>query len=69
MKRVIISDLHIGSKYYKEEELLAFLTDIEYDELILVGDIIDFIRVPIFTERAGKIMNAVDYSKDVYYSW
>ena len=67
MKRIIISDLHIGSKYYKGELLIEFLREIEYDELILAGDIIDFIRVPLFNERAKKIAESIDFSKKIIY--
>lgn len=67
MKRVIISDLHIGSKFYKSKELLKFLKNEYYDELILAGDIIDFIKIPIFTQRCLEIAKAIDYSKKVVY--
>jgi UDP-2,3-diacylglucosamine pyrophosphatase LpxH len=63
MKRVIISDLHIGSKYSKEKELLEFLNLIECDELILAGDIIDFIKVPSFTEQSGALFKILDNFK------
>jgi len=67
MKRIIISDTHIGSKYYKEEELLDFLRTVEYDQIIFGGDIIDFIRVPEFTAKVADIVDAIDFSKDVIY--
>ena len=67
MKRVIISDLHIGSKFYKSEELLKFLKSEYYDELILAGDIIDFIKIPVFTARCLEILKAVDYDKKIIY--
>jgi UDP-2,3-diacylglucosamine pyrophosphatase LpxH len=67
MKRIIISDLHIGSKFYKSEELLKFLKSERYDELILAGDIIDFIKIPTFTEQCLEIISAVDYSKKIIY--
>jgi UDP-2,3-diacylglucosamine pyrophosphatase LpxH len=67
MKRIVISDIHIGSRYYKGDLLVDFLKKQEYDELILAGDIIDFIRVPLFTARAIEIANAIDFSKDIYY--
>ncbi len=67
MKRIVISDIHIGSRYYKGELLIEFLKNEEYDELILAGDIIDFIRVPLFTSRAIEIAEAIDFSKDIYY--
>lgn len=40
-KKVFISDLHIGSRGCKHEEILSFLKSIKTDELYLVGDIID----------------------------
>ena len=67
MKRIIISDLHIGSKFYKEEELISFLKSIEYDQLILAGDIIDFIKIPIFTARTAELVRSIDFSKDILY--
>tara|TARA_A100001515_G_C4550726_1_gene203327 strand:+ start:334 stop:993 length:660 start_codon:yes stop_codon:yes gene_type:complete len=60
MKRVVISDLHIGSKYSKEEKLIEFLQSLECDELILAGDIIDFIKVPSFTEHSGALFKLLD---------
>ena len=67
MKRVIISDTHIGTKFYKSDELLKFIQSCEYDELILAGDIIDFIKIPVFTERCMEIINAIDYDKKIIY--
>jgi|TARA_R110001583_G_scaffold16234_34_gene66441 UDP-2,3-diacylglucosamine pyrophosphatase LpxH len=67
MKRIIISDIHIGSKSYCGKELIHFLRNIEYDQLILAGDIIDFIKIPSFTKNAIDIFEAIDYSKDIVY--
>jgi UDP-2,3-diacylglucosamine pyrophosphatase LpxH len=67
VKRVIISDTHIGSKFYKSFDLLEFIKSEEYDQLILAGDIIDFIKVPVFTERCMEIINSIDYNKEVIY--
>jgi len=41
MKTLIMSDLHIGSKGCKTEEILKLLKDESFDRYILVGDIID----------------------------
>lgn len=60
MKRVIISDTHIGTKFYRSDKLLKFLQSVEYDELVLAGDIIDFIKIPVFTERCMEILDAID---------
>ena len=68
MKRVIISDTHIGTRFYRSDKLLAFLKTEEYDELILAGDIIDFIKVPVFSERCMEILDAIDCeNKNVIY--
>jgi len=67
MKRIVVSDTHIGSKFYKSEQLLSFLKSESYDELILAGDIIDFIKIPIFTERCLEIISAVNYNKKIIY--
>jgi len=67
MKRVIISDTHIGSRFYKAEELLAFLEREEFDQLILAGDIIDFIKIPTFTERCMRILAAIGKNKEIIY--
>ena len=67
MNRIIISDTHIGTKFYRSEQLLNFLESAEYDELILAGDIIDFIKIPVFTQRCLKIMESIDTKKKIVY--
>jgi len=67
MKRIIISDTHIGTKFYNKDALLKFLKEADYDELILAGDIIDFIKIPVFTERCLEILEAIDYDKRIIY--
>jgi UDP-2,3-diacylglucosamine pyrophosphatase LpxH len=67
MKRVIISDTHIGTKFYKSKELLQFLESIECDELVLAGDIIDFIKIPVFTERCLQIIEKMKQAKRIVY--
>jgi len=67
MKRIIISDTHIGTKFYRADELLSFLESSECDELILAGDIIDFIKIPVFTERWLQIISRIgEYKRIVY---
>ena len=48
MKRLVISDLHLGSTFSREEMLISLLKEKEFDELILAGDIIEFLKVPRF---------------------
>jgi len=55
--RVIISDTHLGSAYSRDKELLEFLKRTEADEIILAGDIIEFLRKPRFTVTTLKILN------------
>ncbi len=59
MKRLIISDLHIGSYFSKEKDIIKLLENTNYDELILAGDIIDFIKIPKFTEDSLKIFDLI----------
>ena len=61
--RLVISDVHIGSAYSKEESLYKFLNSIEFDELILAGDIIDFIKVPKFTNHSAALFDFVSTIK------
>jgi len=66
--RVIISDVHLGSYYSKEQKLLKFLEEVEFDELVLAGDIIDFIKIPRFTETTIEIFNLINkLNKKVVY--
>jgi len=67
MKRIIISDTHIGSKFYKREALLEFLSSKQFDQLILAGDIIDFIKIPLFTQRCLEILKEIGKKRDVVY--
>ena len=57
--RLIISDLHLGSFYSKEESLCEMIESIEFDELILAGDIIDFIKIPTFTKRTIRFIETL----------
>jgi len=67
LKRLIISDTHIGSRFYKKEELLRLLRTKKYDQLILNGDIIEFLKGPTFTTIALDILRAIDPNKEVIY--
>ena len=67
MKRIVISDVHIGSKYYQADALIQFLKETEYDELILAGDIIDFQKIPEFSVKASRIWKAIDFTKRIIY--
>ena len=58
MKRIVISDTHLGSSFYRSAELLEFLSEEKMDQLILAGDIIDFIKVPTFTKKRSSILRA-----------
>ena len=62
MRRLIISDLHMGSLFSRENKILKLLTEEEFDELILGGDIIDFIKVPKFTKTSLEIFNILSIS-------
>ena len=55
--RLVISDLHLGSMHSKEEKILELLQTVEFDELILAGDVVDFIKVPTFTKSTAKIFS------------
>lgn len=66
--RLIISDLHLGSACSKEEKILELLSTTQYDELILAGDIVEFLRIPVFTEYTHKIFEKiVEINKPVIY--
>jgi UDP-2,3-diacylglucosamine pyrophosphatase LpxH len=67
VKRLIISDTHIGSRFCRKEDLLQMLKTSDYDQLILNGDIIEFLKVPTFTPLALDIFKSIDYSKEIIY--
>ena len=67
MKRIIISDTHIGSNFYKADVLLSFLQSETYDQIILAGDIIDFLKIPVFTERCMEILKTINCDREVIY--
>lgn len=69
MKRLIISDLHIGTAHYNAADLRDFLAKSidQYDEIILNGDIIDFIKVPLFSKYAIEILSILNkYPKIIW---
>lgn len=60
MKRLVISDIHLGTQGSQEDKLLKFLSKLDCDELILAGDIVDFIRIPKFSELTPHIFKIID---------
>jgi UDP-2,3-diacylglucosamine pyrophosphatase LpxH len=56
VRTLFLSDLHLGSPHCKVERLLKFLSEIEFEELYLVGDIFDDprIQLPIFHRGVVK---------------
>ena len=67
MKRLIISDTHIGSRFCRKDELIQMLQGNSYDQLILNGDIIEFLKIPTFTSLVIDLMNSVDFSREIIY--
>ena len=66
--RLVVSDTHLGSAYCQEDKLEKLLKTVEYDELILAGDIIEFLRHPQFTETTARIFDYVsNLDKKVVY--
>ena len=57
--RLIVSDTHLGSAYSKEKQLLKLLKTTNFDELILAGDIIEFLRRPEFTLESLEVIRYV----------
>ena len=57
--RLIVSDLHLGSAYSKEERLHLLIASTACDELILAGDIIDFIKIPTFTKKTAALLGLI----------
>ena len=56
---MVVSDLHFGSHNSKEEDFFEFIKNKKFDELILAGDVIDFIKIPSFTEHTYNILNYI----------
>ena len=68
MKRLVISDTHIGSQFSRKEEIYELLVQKEYDQLILNGDIIEFLKAPTFSKVALEIFKvAKNKAKEVIY--
>tara|TARA_R100001015_G_C4632982_1_gene197278 strand:+ start:316 stop:987 length:672 start_codon:yes stop_codon:yes gene_type:complete len=67
MKRLIVSDTHIGSRFCRKKELISLLKEKKYDQLILNGDIIEFLKIPTFTPLVIDLIKNIDYSKEIIY--
>ena len=73
MKTLIISDLHIGSKGCKTDEILELLKDESFERYILVGDIIDgwlFTKYKKFSYQHTRVIHRfLKLSKDKEIIW
>ena len=67
MKRLIVSDTHIGSRFCRKKELIRLLRDEKYDQLILNGDIIEFLKIPTFTPLVMDLLKTIDFNKEIIY--
>ena len=66
--RVIISDVHLGSFFSKESDLLSFLKKTYFDELIINGDFLDLIKCPDFKSTTADIINyIIESNKKIIY--
>jgi UDP-2,3-diacylglucosamine pyrophosphatase LpxH len=68
MNAIIVSDLHIGSRYFLYQDFERFIRDIPEDhQLILNGDIIDnpYARLKSQDQRILDIINQVSYRQRV----
>ena len=62
MRTLLISDLHIGFKYSRAEDILTILESEKYDRLILVGDIFDIsnlMRRPYWDEHHTAVTKKI----------
>lgn len=72
-KTVFISDLHLGDKRCQSEEVIAFLKNLECDNLFLVGDIIDgwtLVKRKEWTEDHSRIIRRLiklSYKTKIHY--
>jgi len=62
--RLIISDTHVGSMYSQEEKLINFLKSTYFDELVLAGDIVEFLRNPSFTPFSRELFEYIHNLQD-----
>jgi len=67
MNRLIVSDTHIGSRFCRKNDLIALILEKEYDQLILNGDIIEFLKIPTFTPLVMKLLKSIDFTKEIIY--
>ena len=66
--RLILSDLHLGSAHTNELKLQKLLKETEFDELILAGDILEFLKRPKFTDTTAALFDFVcNLDKKVIY--
>jgi len=73
-KSIFISDLHLGTKQAKAEQLLEFIKETEAQNLYLVGDIIDgwaikqkFRWKQSHSDVIQKVLRAARKGTNVYY--
>jgi UDP-2,3-diacylglucosamine pyrophosphatase LpxH len=68
MKAIIVSDLHIGSRFFKFEPFERFLKQLPADhELILNGDIVDspYVKMETSDQRVLDLIQAMSYQRKV----
>lgn len=74
-RTVFVSDVHLGCRYTRAEEFLAFLEEIEVERIYLVGDFIDGWRLkrhwrwsPIYVRILQRLVQMAMQGTCLYYT-
>lgn len=68
-KTVFISDIHLGNPKNQWERLIKFLDSMIFENLIIIGDFIDYRQLRRFWKRTEKETKTLNYINNLAKSW
>lgn len=68
-KTIFISDIHLGNPKNQWDKLIKFLDSIDFDNLIIVWDFIDYRQLRRFWKRTKKDQKTLNYINNLAKNW
>lgn len=68
-KTVFISDIHLGNPKNQSDKLIKFLDSIDFENLIIIWDFIDYRQLRRFWKRTEKEKKTLNYINDLAKNW
>ena len=68
-KTVFVSDIHLGNPKNQSDKLIKILDSINFENLVIIWDFIDYRQLRRFWKRTEKEQKTMNYINDLAKNW